>query len=161
MGQVLRIAMRRLGWAARSPRWLSRVRKAEAEIAARAPGAGPGGTSSAAATSCKEFLPAQVSDVTRGKRGEIAIEHRGYRVAPVDEIAPQMIGAKAGVRDDRRETAGVVAVGGGFASFISRVCSVVTNAAWWMAARRRGRWRERCDLGRRQVRKLRVSRPAS
>ena len=40
-----------------------------------------------------------------------------------------MIGAKAGVRDDRRETAGVVAVGGGFASFISRVCSVVTNAA--------------------------------
>ena len=95
---------------------LSRLRKAEAEIlAARAPWRRARRHIERCRHFLREkFLPAQVSDVACGKRGEIAIEHRGYRVAPVEpEIAPQMIGAQAGVRDDRRETAGVVAVDGG------------------------------------------------
>ena len=132
--------------------------ESKAEIlAARARG-GEAATSSAAAASCaKEFLPAQVSERRYArKRREITIEHRGYRVAPVrPRDRAWMIGAKAGVRDDRRETAGVVAVGGRI-----RVVHQPRAArgderrvSGWQHCRR-GRWRERCDLGRRQVRKL-------
>ncbi|AOR72709.1 hypothetical protein BBJ41_34410 [Burkholderia stabilis] len=55
-----------------------------------------------------------MGDVACCERREVTIEHRGNRIASVKpEVTPQVIGTQARVRDDRRETVGVVAGDGG------------------------------------------------
>ena len=157
MGQVLRIAMRRLGWAAP----VAAVVIAREESRSRNPRS-PGTRGGPAAHRARRPLPVQGISSSAGER-RYARQARGNsdrasripRRARRPEIAPQMIGAKAGVRDDRRETAGVVAVGGGIRVVhqprVQR--GDERRVSGWQHCRR-GRWRERCDLGRRQVRKL-------